>query len=315
MFMLYFQDEFLNGNYHIPIDRRFYNYAMITEGILQNIQQMYEYPVEYTNIPAVLESVQYRNTGDKTRVDFSVGLPDSLLDPRGDRYILDFILFDKDWNVVLTDQRSFFPDTLGLFWKSSAGWRVFPFTMDLPLLQLESNFAVEIRGGKPAGRALYRGSVTIRDLGGSHLSMSGIRFSLLDTKNGCLDIVDPLPSYETGSAICVSYEIYNLKRNKQDLARYRLTWSVVSSDEKSGPSGTWEWIRASMMGSAPEPEVYVSSSMEQNTSGRPARDSIMLDTGPLEPGRYLLKLEIEDLVAGGTVSGEKPFAIIPRKGS
>ena len=187
--------------------------------------------------------------------------------------------------------------------------------MDLPPLQLESNFAVEITGGKPAGRAVYRSSFIIRDLSGGHLSLSGIRLSLPDEEGRCLDLIDPLPSYGTGSTLCVSYEVYNLKRNAQNLARYRLTWSVVSNDERDRPSGTWDWIRASVRGSSPQPEVYTTSSIEQSTGDRPADDALMLDTGVLEPGRYLLVLEIEDLVAGFSVSGEKPFAIIPRKGS
>jgi GWxTD domain-containing protein len=314
MFMLYFQDEFLNGNYHIPIDPRFYDYAMITEGILQSVQQMYDYPVEYRHIPVGIEYVQFRASMDNTRVDFAVALPDSLLDPGDGSYSLDFTLFDHDWKVFLSERRSFDPDTLTRFEKSSVYWRVFPFTMELPPLQLESSFAVEITGGKPPGRAVYRSPLTIRDLSGSHLSLSGLRFSLRDEKGACMDLLDPFPSYAPGSSLCVSYEIYNLKRNTENIARYRMTWSVTSSDASEGPSGTWDWITASVRGSRPA-RIYISSSIDQVTSERSTSDFIMLEASSLEPGRYLLILEIEDLEAGFRVSGERPFSITTRTGS
>ncbi len=315
MYMLYFQDEFLSGNYQIPIDRSFYSFAMITEGILQNIQQMYTYPVEYMHIPARIENVQFRGSRDNTSVDFAVALPDSLLDPGNGSYRLDFTLFDNDWKVFSCEQRTFDPDTLRRFEKSSVYWRVFPFTMELPPLQLESSFAVEITGGKPQGRAVYRSPLTIRDFGGNHLSLSDLRFSLRDDEGICMDLMDPLPSYDAGSSLCVSYEIYNLKRNRENIARYRLTWSVTANDGREGPSGTWGWITASVRGSRPEPRIYISSSIEQSTTERSTSDFIMLDAASLEPGRYMLILEIEDIVAGFRVSAEKSFAIIPRTGS
>ena len=315
MFLLFFQDEFLNGNYHIPIDRKFHDYAMITEGVLQSIQQMYTFPVEYGYIPVGVESVQFRGTGNETRVDFAVALPTSSLDFRDEKYELDFTLFDNDWNVFLTEKIIFDPDTLQIFEKTSIGWYILPFSMELPPLQLESSFALEIIGGRPPGRALYRSSLTIRDLGGGRLSLSGIRFSLQDKEGICTEVLDPLPSYEAGSSLCVSYEIYNLKRNEENLARYRMTLSVTSFGVRNGPSGAWAWITASARGSKPEPHVYISSSIEQSADTRSTSDALMLDASSLEPGRYVLMLEIEDMVTGSCVSGKRTFAIIPRTGS
>ncbi len=312
MFLLFFQDEFLNSNYHIPIDRRFHDYAMITEGILQNIQQMYTFPVEYGYIPVGVESVQFRGTGDKTRVDFAVAVLDSTLDFRDEEYELYFTLFDNDWNVFLTEKILFDPDTLHIFEKTSITWRVLQFSMELPPLQLESSFALEVTGGKPPGRAVYRDSLTILELGGDHLSLSGIRFSLQDKKGICTALIDPLPSYEAGSSICVSYEIYNLKMNEENLARYRLTLSVTSSKDRNGPSGTWRWLTASVRGSRQEPHVYLSSSIVQSADTRSTSEALMLDASSLEPGRYVLMLKIEDMVRGSWVSGKRTFAIIPR---
>ncbi len=312
MFLLFFQDEFLNGNYHIPIDRRFHDYAMITEGILQNIQQMYTFPVEYGYMPVGVESVQFRGTGDETRVDFAVAVLDSTLDFRDGEYELYFTLFDNDWKVFLTEKIIFDPDTLHIFEKKSISWRVLPFSVELPPLQLESNFALEITGGKPPGRAVYRDSLTILELGGDRLSLSGIRFSLQDKEGICTPLIDPLPSYEAGSSICVSYEIYNLKMNEENLARYRLTLSVTSSKDRNGPSGTWSWLTASVRVSKQEPHVYLSSSIVQSTDTRSTSEALMLDASSLEPGKYVLMLKIEDLVKGSWVTGKKTFAIIPR---
>ncbi len=315
MFLLFFQDEFLSGNYHIPIDPRFHDYAMITEGILQNIKQMYTFPIEYGYMPVSVENVQFRGTGDETRVDLALAIPDSTLDFRDAEYELDFTLFDNDWKIFLTEKIFFDPDTLHRFEKTSVVWCVFPFSIELPPLQLESSFALEIIGGRPPGRAVYRSPLTILDLSGGHLSLSGIRFSLQDEDGTCTALVDPLPSYETGSSLCISYEIYNLKRNEENLARYRLTWSVTSSSGRDGPSGTWAWITASVRDSRPEPHVYILSSIEQSTDATATSDAMMLDASSLEPGMYMFMLEIEDLVAGFRVFGKRSFKIIPRTGS
>lgn len=315
MFLLYFQDEFLNGNYHIPIDRKFYQYAMITEGILQNIPQMYDYPIEYERIPVGVEFVQFRGPDDKTCIDLAIAIQDTLLDHTDGSYELDYILFDNDWNIFLTKNIVFDPGMLLRITKSSGVWRVIPFSLELPPLQLESSFAIEIKGGNPQGRAIYRSPLMIRDLTGGHLTMSGIRFALRNADGECTAMIDPLPSYGTGSSLCISYEIYNLKRGLDNIARYRVTWSVTSADHIEGPSSTWEWITASVRGSEPQQQVYLSSSIDQSSSARSTSDDLMLDVSPLEPGRYLLILDIEDLVAGFKVSGSRAFAVTPRTGS
>lgn len=315
MFLLFFQDEFLNGNYHIPIAPRFHDYAMITEGILQNIPQMYTFPVDYIQIPVSVENVQFRGSGDNTRVDFAIAVPDSLLDFREDSYELDFTLFDNDWNVFFTEKIVFDPESLHRFEKSAVYWRVLPLSMEFPPLQLESSFALEITGGDPPGRALYRSPLTISDLSGGHLSISGIRLSIQDEEGICTELLDPLPSYVAGSSLCISYEIYNLKRNRENVARYRLTWSVTSLDGRDGPSDPWAWITAGVRGRKPESHACLSSSIEQSSTSRSTSDALMLDVSSLEPGRYELILEIEDLVSGFIVSGMKSLAIIPRTGS
>jgi hypothetical protein len=94
-----------------------------------------------------------------------------------------------------------------------------------------------------------------------------------------------------------------------------MTWSVTANDASKGPSGTWGWITASVRGSRPEPRIYISSSIDQITSERSTSDFIMLETSSLEPGSYLLILEIDDLETGFLVTGERPFSITPRTGS
>jgi hypothetical protein len=208
----------------------------------------------------------------------------------------------------------FDPDTLQNIEKPSAEWSVLPFSIELPPLQLESRFALEISGGKPRGRVVHRRSVEIRDFSGPSLSISDIVLTVRDGETGCTGIIDPFPAYETGSSLCVSYEIYNLRRDAENLSRYRITWSVISTGSNEKPSGTWDWIIASIRPASPEPRVYISSSIEQRTFSATARDNLIIDIASLEPGRYLLTVEIEDLVSDSSVSEEKSFAVIPRTG-
>jgi len=313
MVPLYFQDEFLNGDFHIPIEPRFRARADMTEGTFQTIRQMYDYPVEYLLLPVGVESVQFRGHDDDTRIDFAVALPDSLLDHDAGPYRLDLTLFDNDLNVFRSYMRAFYPDTLGHFEKSSSEWRLLQISLEIPPLQLESSFAIEITGGIPAGRAVYRGPLTVLDLGGSSLAISGIRLSLHDERGDCTESLDPLPSYFPESSLCVQYEIYSLKLNRDNISRYRITWSVVSDEPGESDPGAWSWIKASFRGSAPETCIYISSTIEQSAAGRSVSESLRIDVGTLEPGRYALLLEVEDLVSGARASGGRRFTIIPRR--
>jgi GWxTD domain-containing protein len=314
-FLLYFQDEFLNGDFHIPIDPRFRARADMTESTFQTTPQMYRYPVEYTHLPVGVESVQFRGSDDDTRVDFAIALPDSLLSEDSGPYRLDLTIFDNDLNVFRSDIDLFDPDTLSRFDKSDIMWRSLRLSLNLPPLQLESSFAIEITGGRPAGRALFRGPLTVLDPGGGRLSLSGIKLSLPDKRGGCTDMLDPLPSYSPGSSLCVYYEIYSLKRNGDNVSKYRVTWSVASDDPGEGDAGVWSWIKASVRGSVPEPGIYISSSIDQSASTRSVGEDLELDVSILAPGRYVLILEIEDLVAKSVTSGSRRFAIIPRTGT
>jgi len=128
-------------------------------------------------------------------------------------------------------------------------------------------------------------------------------------------MLDPLPSYSPGSSLCVYYEIYSLKRNGDNVSKYRVTWSVASDDPGEGDAGVWSWIKASVRGSVPEPGIYISSSIDQSASTRSVGEDLELDVSILAPGRYVLILEIEDLVAKSVTSGSRRFAIIPRTGT
>jgi hypothetical protein len=250
-----------------------------------------------------------------TRLDISIALAQPELDMSDHSYLLTLTIFDNDLNIFMTKSTEFDPDTLMRFEKESGKWLDLPISLEIPPLELESSYAVEIRGGRVPGRAVLRRPVSIEDLSGGHLSLSDIRLALRDDSGRCTGILDPIPSYATGSSLCVSWETYSLRADDGNMTHTRTTWSVIPADIGTGPSSAWEWIKASVRAEDAEGRVYISNSLEQRGPDRDPSNALVIDIGSLEPGGYLLRLEVEDMVSGFRMERERQFDLVPRKGS
>ncbi|MBN2072263.1 MAG: GWxTD domain-containing protein [Candidatus Krumholzibacteriota bacterium] len=312
-FRLYFQDEFLNGNYHIPIDPAYSRLSGITQSIFDNLPQAYQYPVEYLDAPFHIQISQNRGPGEKTDIEFAIALPDSVIDDPKNRYCFCLVAYDNNLERILDKKIELRPDTLDQMEKSSGRYFLCGLSALLAARIGECVFGIEFSGGRPLRRGTWRDTFEIRSLGSGSLKTSTIRF-LLDGKNGdCLRILDPIPVYDSGNDLCIAYDIYNLKRNEDDLSRYRVTYSIRRpAEDGSGSSGiknTLYWIKRSIRGDSGERSPYISSSLEQSVNSSEASDMIRISIGSLEPGKYLLLLQVEDLTSGGAVSEENIFVV------
>ena len=311
-FRLYFEDEYLNGDYHIPINPKFQTLADITEGILQMVPQIYRYPVPFGDLPAALQWAQTRGPGESTRFEFSLALGSCPALESDGLCRLDLTFFDSDWNRFRTESFEARTDSLATIERSDARWYVLPFARDILPRELECITAIEITGGSPPVRAVRMQPLMMRGFHGRSLVMSSVRITLPGGAGLCSDVLDPIPLFRSGEPICVSYEAFNLKLDEERRARYRVSYSIIKAgplEEHDGLRKTLSYIAASIRGSRRDEEAFITNSFERGTDLSSIEDSLQIDTASLGEGRYLLVLEIEDLVAGGTVSDQREFTV------
>lgn len=308
-FRLYFHDEFLNGNYHFPIYDR---YGEISIKTMEHIPQVYEYPIEYTLLPIRAEAALLRGANERTRVEFSVAMPDSvLLQARGD-WNVNVTFFDNDWNRISLNHFAFNPDTLMHIARLEDYLAVLNSWVELLPRPLESTCVIEIINDKAQYKGTWRYPLEIRDLYGRSLKISSIKLTIQDDQTVCTSVLDPFPVYTSDKKLCLAYEIYNLKKDAGNMARYRLTYIIRNAKEfedKGGIGKTLAYMWASVTGKKDGEAPYITSSLEQRTSESSVSDRLQIDLGELERGKYLIALEIEDLKSREKTYAEREFLI------
>jgi len=310
-FNLYFNDEFLNGDYHFPISD-YYGEASLT--MLNTIPQRYEYPIKYVPFPLSVEVTGRRGSEERTRLEFSIAIPDSLGGSKNASWDLLVTFFDAERNSFSRDRLPLKPDSLLRIEKRGAGFLVYNFAMEMLPRALPCTCVVEVVLDKDLRKGMHTYPLDIRDMYGQSLKLSDIKLTLPGVERGCSEVLDPLPSYREGETLCLMYEIYNLGLNERNESRYRLTYSIRklerSQDQSdAGIAKTLSHIWSSVRGKKSEERPYIESSIEQRAEMRMISDTLQINLGTLEKGAYMLLLKVDDLATGMAVSEGRTFTV------
>ena len=312
-FRLFFQDEFLNGNYHIPIDSSFLHLADATQSVFDNVREVFRYPLEHIKTHFSVQILRLRGGDQKTRIHFAAAFPDSAVpDPRKE-YLVAFSIFDSGHYRIADNSFLLRPDTLRTIDRMHHRYYVFDFPVDLLPRAGDCSFAVEISGGAPLHRGVWKGSCDIPDFREKKLVCSDTGLMLPETAGECGAVPDPLPVYSRTGDICLFSETYGLRRDIDGLCKYRLSYSIKARpDSDEGLEGLrkvlW-WMSRSVRGHAPETPPHVVSSFEQSTASTSASDRLQVNLGSLEPGKHIISIMVLDLVSGGSFSSEREFVV------
>lgn len=308
-FRLFFHDEFLNGNFHFPISDY---YGTISVDIMDNIAQGYEYPVRFKPLPLRAEAAIFRGSYERTRLEFSVGLPTSAAEATGTEWDMVLTIFDSDWNRIFLETTPLDLDTLARIDKLGSELFVFPFWAEVIPRYMTSTCVLEFVNDDFKIKGTWRHSLEIVDLHGKSLKLSSIKLTVPESDGRCSSLQDPLPIYLRDEGLCFTYEIYNMSRGEDNLARYRVTYAIMQPEETESESSlgnTLAYMWSSIRGSKDENAPYITSSLEQSTNNSTASDRLHIDLEALENGNYLLMLVVEDLLSGQTVQEGKLFTI------
>lgn len=310
-FNLYFNDEFLNGDYHFPISD-YYGTASLK--LLNSIPQRYSFPIEYRPFPLSVAIAELRGGDERTRIEMSVAIPDTLRMTPGVPWDIFVTFFDSQWNRFSRDRISFSPDSLIVVEKPNGRFRVCTFAIEMLPRPLECTCVVEIVSEKDRRKSSRRNPIEIREMRGRSLKLSSVRFTIPDTGGSCSTLLDPIPLYREKSALCLAYEVYNLQVDENGMSRYRLSYAIRKpepDDEQSGEGvrKTLAYMWSSVKGNKGKDKPYIESSIEQSARASTAADNLQIDIGALEKGMYLLVLGVEDLTAGTTAVESRIFTV------
>jgi GWxTD domain-containing protein len=311
LFSLYFCDEFLNGDYHFPISD-FYGTASLN--MLNTIPQRYQFPIEYRPFPVAVAIAELRGGEERTRLEMSVAIPDSIGRTPGLSWDIFVTFFDSQWNRFSRDRISFKPDSLPVVAKVNGKFRVCNFSIEMLPRPLENTCVLEVVSDKDRRKGSQRNPIEIREMYGRSLKLSSIKLALPGEAGTCSRILDPIPLYRTKGTLCIAYEVYNLRVDANGLARYRLNYSIrkpgpEDEEEGEGIRKTLAYMWSSVKGTKGKEKPYIESSIEQSAHASTASDNLQIDIGALEKGKYVLFLGVEDLSAGTTAIESRIFTV------
>ncbi len=310
-FNMYFHDEFLNGDYHFPISD-YYGEASLR--LLNAVPQRYTFPIPYASFPISFEVAEFRGADDRTRLEMSVAIPDSLRRTPGASWDMFVTFFDGDWNRLSRDRLPLVTDSLPVIEKGGGRYRVSNFSIEMLPRPMECACVLEVVSDKDRRKGTRRIPIEIRDLYGRSLKISSIKLALPGAPGSCSTILDPIPLYREKSALCIAYEVYNLQLDAGGRSRYRVSYAIrkpPADDERTSESikKTLAYMWSSMRGEKGKDKPYIESSIEQSVGAGTAADNLQIDIGALEKGVYMLVLGVEDLASGQVAAESRIFTI------
>lgn len=309
--MLYFCDEFLNGNFQFPV---FDYYGQISRRMLDAAPQRYEYPIRYDPFPMSIRTACFRGGEERTRLELSVAVPDSLAAAKSRSWDLVLSLFDRELTRFSMDRLTARPDSLLRVRRLGSSYLVYDAAIEMLPRDLGVTCAVELSLEQDRKKAVRRLPLTIRDLHGRSLKISSVKLAVAAPDGSCTDVLDPLPAYPRRSRICLAYEVYNLKAGEDGSSRYRLTYAIRTPDPGADGSPaslqkTLSYMWSTIRGEKGRNRPYIESSFEQRAAAASVADNLQIDLGSLEQGSYELILYVEDLVAGATTAESVIFSV------
>jgi len=309
-FELYFLDEFLNGDYHIPIYRRYRRYRNVNLSIESLLPEAYSYPVEYTSFRLYSQVVQRRGRADNTSVLFSTSIPCEQVEQGYTTLRILFSIRDSNNNLIYSADDPCLADSMKII--SKGGNNYFLLRRAVNLLPRIGNclYHVTCIDSASGRRGTASGEFRFIDFSTEHPILSDIAVSLAGGKSSCGVWSDGRSVFPTGSRLCLCYTIYNLEWNRSHESRYRLTWSIIPFESDRKDAGALSDLLAhirDIAGSDHDP--FISNSITQNAYSPDVKGRLMIDTGSLKEDTYILKLDVTDLADGQSSSRERLFIL------
>lgn len=308
-FKLYFQDEFLNGDYHIPIDPHFGLLADINRSVELSLKDAYEYPVEYDEVRLDISFLQLRGDAGKTSLRISTAIPDTLCSREKGDLSLSYSILDNGMNIIHEETVNIECDTLSAGYKGIYYYNIARHVIQTEPRVMENTLYVSCT----CDRLMMRGTAMRRfefhDFSGNALKTSGVAVSMSVGGSGCALWSDPITTYPARSFLCVGYEIYNLAIGQEGSSDYTLTYSIRPPFDEGRYSKYTDLLSRFLKGEDGPEKIYIYNTISQNSANPYVSDRLKIDTSSLKCGEYILRIEVVDLISGDSSGSETVFML------
>ncbi len=313
-FTFHFRDEFLNGNYIIPMD---YAYSFSAQSLF-NDPPVTEIIPETILIPGVLDVVAFRDSDLATSVYVAFAVDaDSLAEALWtwdiDSYIARTTFYDITGRPETRDADTLaaeaIPPRAGPFGQNRCVVRSFELPFDAYLV----SFCFEDERG--LSQSIHWSETNTVKYLKSSLCLSDILFEAQPAADSPTPVIErfgetltPNPSraYRPAEMVETYIEIYNLGLSRL-VSNYDVTYSIYAASESSS---RWEQIGRGMkwllrMDSDPDPTL--SQTLTRTGSNHTTHERIAIDIDDLDPGDYMISITVLDKTTGERAVSSKAF--------
>jgi len=308
-FTLYYMDEFLNGNFHIPIDPDYKGVAYFTLTTEAVIPEAYIYPVDYRRFPLEIAMTQIKGADDMTELRITASIPDSVAAGPADELTINYSILDGSGNRIIEEKKFIKTDTLSNVSKLYYNYYIaksriasFPRALNCRLYLSCENLEHSLKGESGI-------EFLFSDFSRSSLALSGLSVSLSTRLTACDLWPDPIGIYPSGSRLCLSYEVYNLETDPSGLSSYTLTYTIISVDSNRDSSEPTSIIPFFRKGGEEGSERLISNSISQSSRSSKVSDRLIIDVSSLTRGNYALWVEIFDKIKSKSARRKTTFMI------
>jgi GWxTD domain-containing protein len=309
-FVLFFRDEYLNGNYIVPIE------DVISSATLREDPPLTSHVPAAANVPGSLEALAFRESETEARVYLVHAADADSLDKLLRTWSVE--RFRRRTAVYLADGRphgfhtgDLAADSLAECAASSPRLYTAAQEISLPFGAYRAAACLEDEQGV-ARSVAWSDIEAARFIGGS-LVTSDLALCSRTCAEGPLILrdgrplrVNPGARYPAGESLVAYLEAYNLTiRNGR--SRYDLSYTIRRAQ---APGGIWGALkrgaqRIGLAGSLPPPAI--SHTFERVGTSETSAEEIAVDIGALDPGIYELTVTVIDGASGESVSVERRF--------
>jgi hypothetical protein len=317
---LWFRDEFLNGNYMVPMDYR-YHYAA---------QALYldppasHYVSPYWEIPGFMDVITFRGDASSTELylamKIDLGTMGEYVDfTRSDLFLVRTAFLDELWanTAVYSDTLpgdSFIPSL-----ERNEEWYRMVQKYDVPLDSVRVAFCLEDGGART--RARLDGRADAARYLTDTLVLSDILLyqqpaagqSVTIERGGKSFYPNPGGVCEQSENLRLYLEVYNLDVTRSQ-SRYEITYSIYEADDR--PKGWGARLRRhlrNMIGMAKRRDPVISQTLQRRGARHRAGEDLAVDIDALDPGDYILEVSIRDHQSGEVAERRRGFSKAPPK--
>ncbi len=316
-FILYFRDEFLNGNYTVPMD---YAYSIAAQTLYTD-PPMTETVPDITLVPGAVDVSAFRESSLSSRVYLSFAVDaDSLgfrLAPwQPDSYVVRSAFYDEDGRP-----EAFYADTLAgtAFpipappqWRGRESYSLVR-DYELPFHRYTVAFCVE--DDRPLAQTLLWAEANTVKFLSSKLTLSDVLLWRAPrdaqewptiVRSGTSYVPNPRREYRTAEKLGLYMEIYNLSVSRLR-SEFEITYSIYAAEHPSSP-----WVRIGrgikrllQMDTSSNP--VISQTFQRTGTQHQVAEDLAIDIDSLAPGEYVLTVRVKDRESGDVAVESKPF--------